>query len=72
MLDIAEKCTTGSYVGTHIVMDHGEGLPYALEPMYISNGRDYISADGTTADTYVNSAEAVETTAFLAPLPTSF
>lgn len=68
MLDIAEKCTTGSYVGAHIVMDHGEGLPYALEPMYISNGRDYISADGTTADTYVNSAEAVETTAFLAGL----
>lgn len=68
LLEIARKCTTGSYVGTHIVMDHGEGLPYALEPMYISKGRDYISADGTTADTYVNSAESVETTAFLAGL----
>ena len=68
MKEIAEKCTTDSYVGTHIVMDHGEGLPYALEPMYISQGKDYISADGTTADTYVNSPEAVKTTAFLAGL----
>lgn len=68
MLEIAQKCTTSSYVGTHIVMDHGEGLPYALESMYISKGRDYISADGTTAETYVNSPESVETTAFLAGL----
>lgn len=55
LLDIAQKCTTSSYVGTHIVMDHGEGLPYALEPMYISKGRDYISADGTTAETIASS-----------------
>ena len=66
MADIAKKCTTDSYVGTHIVMDHGEGLPYALEPMYISEGKDYISEDGTTAEGYVNSAEAVKTTAFIA------
>lgn len=65
---IAEKCTTDNYVGTHIIMDHGEGIPYALEPMYLSEGKDYISADGTTADGYVNSAEAVKTTAFLANL----
>lgn len=68
MQEIAKKCTTDSYVGTHIVMDHGEGLPYALEPMYISQGKDYISEDGATADTYVNSKEAVKTTAFLAGL----
>ena len=66
MAAIAEKCTTDSYVGTHIVMDHGEGLPYALEPMYISEGKDYISDDGTTAEGYVNSDEAVKTTAFIA------
>ncbi|MBQ6207764.1 MAG: sugar ABC transporter substrate-binding protein [Oscillospiraceae bacterium] len=65
---LAAQCTTENYVGTHIVMDHGEGLPYALEPMYVSNGVDYISADGTTAQGYVNSPEAVETTAFLANL----
>ena len=66
--ELAKQCTTDSYVGTHIVMDHGEGLPYALEPMYISNGKDYISDDGSTAQGYVNSPEAVETTAFLAGL----
>jgi ABC-type glycerol-3-phosphate transport system substrate-binding protein len=66
--ELAKQCTTDSYVGAHIVMDHGEGLPYALEPMYISNGVDYISDDGTTATGYVNSAEAVETTSFLAGL----
>lgn len=65
---IAEACTTDSYVGTHIIMDHGEGLPYALEPMYLSAGKDYVSADGTTAEGYVNSDEAVETTAYLAEL----
>ena len=36
--------------------------------MYISEGKDYISEDGTTADGYVNSDEAVKTTAFLADL----
>lgn len=66
MTAIAEKCTTADHVGTHIVMDHGEGIPYALEPMYISEGKDYISDDGTTAEGYVNSDEAVKTTAFLA------
>jgi len=68
MAEIAEKCTTDSYVGAHIIMDHGEGIPYALEPMYLSKGKDYISADGTTADGYVNSEEAVKTTAYLADL----
>lgn len=66
--EIAEKCTTDEHVGTHIIMDHGEGLPYALEPMYLSEGKDYISEDGTEADGYVNSEEAVKTTAYLADL----
>lgn len=66
--EIAKKCTTDKYVGTHIIMDHGEGLPYALEPMYISEGKDYISADGSEADGYVNSKEAVKTTTFMADL----
>ena len=65
---IAEQCTTDSYVGTHIIMDHGEGLPYALEPMYLSAGKDYVSADGSAAEGYVNSPEAVKTTAYLAEL----
>lgn len=68
MAEIAEKCTTDSYVGTHIIMDHGEGLPYALEPMYISKGKDFISEDGTEAEGYVNSEEAVEATVYLADL----
>lgn len=66
--ELAKQCTTENYVGTHIVMDHGEGLPYALEPMYVSNGCDYLSEDGSQADGYVNSDSAVETTAFLASL----
>lgn len=66
--EIAEKCTTDDYVGTHIIMDHGEGLPYALEPMFISNGKDFISDDGSEADGYVNSKECVETAEFLANL----
>lgn len=68
MAEIAEKCTTDSYVGTRVIMDHGEGLPYALEPMYLSAGKDYISEDGTEADGYVNSEEAVKTTEYLADL----
>lgn len=68
MAEIAEKCTTDSYVGAHIIMDHGEGLPYALEPMYLSAGMDYISEDGAEAEGYVNSEEAVATTTYLADL----
>lgn len=66
--EIAKKCTTDSYVGTHIIMDHGEGLPYALEPMFLSNGKDFVSADGSTAEGYINSSECVETAAYLAGL----
>lgn len=66
--EIARKCTTDNYVGTHIIMDHGEGLPYALEPMFISNGKDFVSDDGSTAEGYVNSAECVETAEYLANL----
>lgn len=66
--EIAQKCTTDSYVGTHIIMDHGEGLPYALEPMFLSNGKDFVSEDGSTAEGYVNSAECVETAEYLASL----
>ena len=43
LTEIAEKCTTDNYVGTHVIMDHGEGIPFALEPMFISNGVDLIS-----------------------------
>ncbi|XME02301.1 ABC transporter substrate-binding protein [Lachnospiraceae bacterium C1.1] len=68
MREIAEKCTTPEHVGTHIIMDHGEGLPYALEPMYISEGKDYINESGDSADGFVNSDEAVKTSAFLAQL----
>lgn len=68
MAEIAEKCTTDDYVGAHIIMDHGEGLPYALEPMYLSAGKDYISEDGAEAEGYVNSEEAVTTTAYLADM----
>lgn len=66
LADIAEKCTTDQYVGTHIIMDHGEGLPYALEPMFISNGKDFVSEDGSEAEGYVNSKECVETAQYLA------
>lgn len=68
LTEIAKKCTTKDYVGTHIIMDHGEGLPYALEPMFISNGKDFVSDDGTTAEGYVNSKESVETADYLANL----
>ncbi len=68
MRTIAEKCTTGDHVGTHVIMDHGEGLPYALEPMYISEGKDYINDKGDSAEGFVNSDEAVKTSAFLAQL----
>ncbi len=66
--EIAKKCTTDKYVGTHIIMDHGEGLPYALEPMFLSNGKDFVSEDGSTAEGYVNSKECVETANYLAGL----
>lgn len=68
LAEIAEKCTTDKYVGTHIIMDHGEGLAYALEPMFISNGKDFVSEDGSAAEGYVNSQEAVETAQYLADL----
>ena len=36
--------------------------------MYLSAGKDYVSADGSAAEGYVNSPEVVKTTAYLAEL----
>lgn len=63
--EAAKKLTTDTVVGTNIIMDQGEGLPYVLEQFWISNGTDFVSEDGAKADGYVNSAEGVEAAEFL-------
>lgn len=63
--DAARKLTKDGVVGTNIIMDKGEGLPYVLEQFWISNGTDLISADGSKADGYINSPEGVEAAEFL-------
>lgn len=63
--DAAKKLTKGDVVGTNIIMDKGEGLPYVLEQFWISNGTDFVSEDGSTADGYINSPEGVEAAEFL-------
>lgn len=63
--EIAEKLTTDSVVGTNIILDQGEGLPYVLEQFWISNGTDFVSEDGTTAEGYINSEKGVEAATFL-------
>ncbi len=63
--DAAKKLTKDDVVGTNIIMDKGEGLPYVLEQFWISNGTDLISADGSQADGYINSPEGVEAAEFL-------
>ncbi|WP_333647414.1 extracellular solute-binding protein [Lacrimispora sp.] len=63
--DIAKKLTTDTVVGTNIIMDQGEGLPYVLEQFWISNGTDFISDDATTAEGYINGAKGVEAATFL-------
>ncbi len=63
--EIAANLTTDGVVGTNIIMDNGEGIPYVLEQFWISNGTDLCSEDGTTAEGYVNSAAGVEAATFL-------
>lgn len=63
--EIAAKLTQGDVVGTNIIMDQGEGLPYVLEQFWISNGTDFVSADGSTAEGYVNSDKGIEAANFL-------
>lgn len=63
--DAARKLTKDGVVGTNIIMDKGEGLPYVLEQFWISNGTDLISADGSQADGYINSPEGIEAAEFL-------
>lgn len=63
--EAAEKLTTDGVTGTNIIMDQGEGLPYVLEQFWISNGTDFVDADGAVADGYVNSPEGVEAAEFL-------
>lgn len=63
--EIAEKLTKDGVAGTNIIMDQGEGLPYVLEQFWISNGTDFVSADGSEAEGYVNSGKGVEAATFL-------
>lgn len=63
--DAAKKLTKDGVVGTNIIMDKGEGLPYVLEQFWISNGTDLVSEDGSKADGYINSPEGVEAAEFL-------
>lgn len=63
--EIAKKLTTDEVAGATIIMDKGEGLIYVMEQFWLSNGTDVISADGTTADGYINSKEGVEAAEFL-------
>src|SRR5699024_8384733 len=63
--EIVKALTKDGVVGTNIIMDKGEGLPYVLEQFWISNGTDFVSEDGSTANGYVNSPEGVEAAAFL-------
>lgn len=63
--DVAEKLTGDGVVGTNIIMDQGEGLSYVLEQFWISNGTDFVSEDGSTAEGYINSEEGVEAATFL-------
>lgn len=63
--DAAAKLTKEGVVGTNIIMDKGEGLPYVLEQFWISNGTDFVSEDGSKADGYINSKEGVEAAEFL-------
>lgn len=64
--EYAGKLTTDDYVGTNIIMDKGEGLIYALGQFWTENGVTLISADGSEAEGYVNSAASVETAEYLA------
>lgn len=63
--EAAEKLTKEGVTGTNIIMDQGEGLPYVLEQFWISNGTDFVSAEGDKADGYVNSEKGVEAAEFL-------
>ena len=63
--EAAKALTKGDVVGTNIIMDKGEGLPYVLEQFWISNGTDFVNEDGSSAEGYLNSAEGVEAAKFL-------
>ena len=63
--EAAKKLTKDGVVGTNIIMDKGEGLPYVLEQFWISNGTDLVSEDGSQAEGYINSPEGIEAAEFL-------
>jgi len=66
--EVAKKLTKNGVVGTNIVMDKGEGLPYVLEQFWISNGTDFVNKDGSKAEGYINGPKGIEAAKFLASL----
>lgn len=62
---MAKKISTPSTVGIKIVMNKGEGLPYALTPFWDMNNASFTSPDGSTTSGYINSPGGIEAATYL-------
>jgi len=63
--EVITTLATDDVFGTNLINDRGEWMTYAFQQFWISNGTNILSADGTTAEGYVNSPEGVEAAYFL-------
>ena len=66
--EVMKTCSDESVTGTNMIGDQGEWMTYAFEQFWISNGTDIVSADGTTAQGYVNGPKGIEAATFLVQL----
>ncbi|MBR1918043.1 MAG: sugar ABC transporter substrate-binding protein [Spirochaetales bacterium] len=63
--EMAKKISTPSCVGIKLIMNKGEGIPYALSPFWDMNDTSFTSPDGSTCEGYINSAKGVESAEYL-------
>lgn len=66
--NVMKKCAKNGVMGTNMINDKGEWMPYCFEQFWISNGTDIINKEGTMCEGFVNGAKGVEAAEFLAKL----
>jgi fructooligosaccharide transport system substrate-binding protein len=66
--NVMKKTAKNGIMGTNMINDKGEWMPYCFEQFWISNGTDLVNKEGTQAEGYVNGEKGLEAANFLAKL----
>ena len=63
--EMAKKVSTPECVDIKLIMNKGEGIPYALSPFWDMNNSSFTSADGSKVNGFINNKGGIEAATYL-------